>query len=269
MSKNIQEFIDIAKKNTKGLPQDLELQYVKKAKKNKKYKELLFNAHLGMVIGMAQKYASGHVQTLEDLIKEGLIGLDRALILFKPKMKVRFNTYARWWVRAYILKFFGENVRNIRVPDRISVEIFKINQVIEKLSQTLSREPTNAEVAHELDYNKNYVATLRKFLLPNLSLDTPVLNKDGKVFTTVKENVADNRDDAGESLIRVDGINKIREAIDTLPKRERYIIEYRYGLNDKDGLTLHEVGKKMGLTAERVRQIQVVAEKHLKKIMES
>jgi len=268
MSKSIKEYLDIAKK-TQDLPKELELQYVKKAKKDKKYKELLFNAHLKMVIGMAQKYAAGHVETLEDLVSEGLIGLDRALVLFKPKMKVRFNTYARWWVRAHILKFFGENVRNIRVPDRVSVEIFKINQTIEKLSQILAREPTNAEVAHELNYNKDYVATLRKFLLPNLSLDFQVLNKDGKVFTTVKENVADNRDDARESLIRVDGINKIRQAIETLSKREKYVVEHRYGLNDKDELTLHEVGKKMRLTAERVRQIQVVAEKRLKKIMES
>jgi len=268
MSKVIETYLNIAK-NSADLSKDLELQYVKKAKKNIKFKELLFNAHLKMVIGIAQKYAGGHTQVLEDLIGAGLLGLDKALSRFKPKMKVRFNTYARWWVRAHILKFFGDNVRSMLVPDKVSVEIFKINKVIEKLSQVLARDPTNAEVADELNYDVAYVATLRKFLLPNLSLDSQLVNKERNVFTTIKDNIADNRDHAGESLIRVDGINKIKQAIQKLPDRERYVIENRFGLNDKDELTLQEVGKKMGLTAERVRQIQLMAEKRLKKIMES
>src|ERR1051326_3062710 len=115
-SKSIQKYLDIIK-NTQELSKEQELECVRRAKRNKKYKNWLFEAHLKMVLGIANKYANGHSETLEDLVQEGIKGLDKALKLFEPKKKVRFNTYARWWVRAFILKYFGENIRGFKVPD--------------------------------------------------------------------------------------------------------------------------------------------------------
>ncbi len=267
-SKSIKEYIEIIKK-TNDLSRDVELKYVKKAKKNLKYKELLFNAHYKMVMGMAKKYTT-HVETLEDLLNEGVKGLEQALKLFKPKMKVRFNTYARYWVRAFILKYFSDNVRGFKVPSDIAIKLTTMNKVIEKLSKKLLREPTDKEIARELQYDKNYVRFLRKYLYPHFTLQYRVgtcnHNTSGQ-FTLGDVTSDDHRDNARESLVRVDGINKIRAAIESLPKKERFVIENRYGLNGCDEQTLAQVGKRMRLTAERVRQIQEIAETRLKKMI--
>src|SRR5882724_3439060 len=171
-SKNIKEYIEIIKKND-DLSRDVELKYIRKAKKNPEYKQLLFEAHIKMVMGMAKKYTT-HVETLEDLLHEGIKGLEQALKLFKPKMKVRFNTYARYWVRAFILKYFSDNVRGFKVPSDIAIKLTTMNKVIEKLSKKLLREPTDKEIAHELQYEKNYVQFLRKYLYPHFTLQYKV-----------------------------------------------------------------------------------------------
>jgi RNA polymerase sigma factor (sigma-70 family) len=259
-------------RNTKRLSNEVELEYAKKAKsKNKKisekYKNLLFEANYGMVISVASRYAE-HRQTMEDLVQQGATALDKALELFDPKKKTRFSTYAQWWVRAFIAKHFSNNVRSFKVPEAVCLRLHHLNKSIEKLSKILGRTPTNEELAEETGHAEKYLLFLRKYLMPHFTLDAQVMGKSGRPFSTVGDSLTMNdRDDASESLIRVDGINKMKDAVSKLEPNERFVIENRYGLNDCDEQTLAEVGKRMNLTAERIRQIQIDAEKRLKKMV--
>ena len=265
-SLNIQKYLDIINR-TKDIPKAKEEGCIAKAKTNPIFKKELFEAHLKMLVGIARNYTS-HNETIEDLIQEGVKGLEKALILFKPNIKVRFNTYARFWIRAYIIKYFAENVRGFKVPSSISAKLYKLNKTIEKLSKKLEREPSDEEVARELNYDSDYVRFLRKYLFPHLALDAQIDGKDGKSFSTVGESLIDNhRDNACESLIKRDGVENIKNAILNLSEKERFVIENRYGLNENDEQTLEVVGKKMDLSAERVRQIQEMAESKLRKVM--
>jgi len=271
MSRSIEKYVEIIKR-TKDLSQELEIEYIKKAKSRSKYrmryKTLLFEAHFKLVLAIARRYAI-HNETLEDLVQEGVKGLEHALVLFDLKKRVRFNTYARHWIRAYIIKYFSDNVRGFRVPSEISARLCTINAAIEKLSKKLLREPTSREIANHLSYEPDYVDFLRKYLLPNVSLSMPSNHSSNTHNdTSYGDTLVDNhRDNARESLSRVDGVRQIKEAIDALPEIERFIIYNRYGLGDCDEQTLSEVGKRLGLSAERVRQVQLISENKLKKIM--
>lgn len=265
-SKSIRKYAEIIR-NTESIPENLEEEYIRKARTSAFHKNALFSAHLRLVISIAREYAS-HNETLEDLIQEGIHGLEHALQRFKKDKGVKFNTYARFWIRAFILKYFADNIRSFKVPPEISIKLGKVNKAMEKLSQILEREPSDEEIAGELGLDKDYVSFLKKYLSPHLTLDSEIENKEGRSFSTVGEGLTDNhRGDASESLIRIDNINKIKEAIKSLPKKELFVIENRYGLNNCDVQTLEEVGKRMDLSAERIRQIQKVAEARLQKAM--
>ena len=270
MSRTIKKYIEIIQ-NTEELPKNLEFKYIKEARYNQEFKRLLFNAQLKLVMQVAGKYTN-HVETYEDLIQEGVKGLEQALIFFKPSKKVRFNTYARYWIRAHILKYFSDNVRGFKVPVDIAVKLYQINKAIEKLSKKSGEEPTNVEIAKVLSYDPDYIGWLRKYLLPHGSIDAPISkNSSTNSITTISDSMPDNhRDDASESLIRTDNIDIIKKAIKQLPKKEKFVIQNRYGLNGEgngDGRTLLDIGKDMKLTAERVRQLQRQGEKRLRKIM--
>lgn len=269
-SDTIQKYLSIIEKN-KNLSAEIEADLIFKAKKGDgKAKEELFKAFFNKVLEVAKEY-SGHVETFEDLIQEGMIGLERALEGFKPEMKWRFSTYSKWWIRAYVVKYFSDNIRGFKVPVEVSVKLYRINQTIERLSKDLLREPTDAEIASQLEMEENHVNFLRKYLYPHFSIDAPITQCDTsfgpKLF--IGENLADDhKDNARESLIRKDTVEQIRKALDTLSPRERFIIEHRYNINgesDDEGMTLEEVGKLVKLTPERVRQIQRDTEAKLKK----
>lgn len=269
-SKTIQNYLAIIDKN-KNLTVEIEEDLIHKAKKgDQKAKEELFKAFFNKVLEVAKEY-SGHVETFEDLIQEGMMGLECALQRFKPEMKWRFSTYSKWWIRAYIVKYFSDNIRGFKVPVEVSVKLYRINQTTERLSKDLLREPTDAEIADQLGMEENHVNFLRRYLQPHFSIDAPITQCDTSLGTKlfVGENLADDhKDNARESLIRKDTVEQIRKALDTLSPRERFIVEHRYNINgesDDEGMTLEEVGKLVKLTPERVRQIQRDAETKLKK----
>lgn len=251
-----------------------ELELINEARHgNIQSKSDLFSAYLKLVFGIAKNY---HIQTLNltDLIHEGVLGLEDALKRFEPERGYRFATVARWWVKAHILKYIRSNIRMFDVPTGTSGKIFAINKSIEKISKEQSHAPTNKEIGLDLNLNESKVSFLRKFLNPSVSINATIENDNGST-NEIQDLLFDDRDNGRESLIRNDGIKKIRLAINKLSPIQRIIIQYRYGLNGKER-TLKQVSNKLfklkitpkPLTIERIRQIQNQSEEKLKALID-
>lgn len=266
MSKILKNYISIIK-STKNLSFEQEKDFILGAQEgNIKAKSDLFSAYLKMVFKIAKGYKIKNILT-EDLVAEGVIGLEDALKHFDISRGYRFSTMARWWVRAKILSYIRRNIRIFDVPSATSDKIFAINKSIEKLGKSNNQSPTNNEIALDLGLKESKVSFLRKYLIPSVSLNQKI-EKTGNADSgqIIQDLFVDDRNNAKETLIRNDGINKIREALIKLPLRQKIIIEYRYGLKGKE-LTLKQISKKLNLTTQRIHQIQNKAEAKLKKLI--
>ncbi len=268
----INHYLNIIK-SSETLSATQEKDIILKAQKgNKECKSLLFSAYLKMVFKIARGYKIKNI-FLEDLIAEGIVGLEDALKHFDLKRGYRFSTMARWWVRAKILSYIRKNIRIFEIPTATSDKIFAINKSIEKLDKRLNRHPKNEEIAYDIGLKESKVAFLRKFLIPAVSLNQTIDEHDANSRPhdssnqTLQDLFEDDRDNSKEYLLRIDGINKVREALEQLPDNQRIIIEYRYGLKGKD-LTLKQISKKMNLTTQRIHQIQKKAEIKLKRLID-
>jgi RNA polymerase primary sigma factor len=261
VSSTIKNYISIIE-STKNLSFPQEKKLIVKAKnQNVVAKSHLFSAYLKMVFKIAKYYKIKNI-FLEDLIEEGILGLEDALERFNIERGNRFSTMARWWVRARILKYIRKNIRIFEVPTATSDKILAINKSIERLDKKLHMPPSNKEIADDLGMKEIKVEFLRKYLIPSVSMNQKINNGD----KTIQDLFTDDRNNSREALLRIDNIEKIKEALVKLEQRERSIIEYRYGLKGKE-MTLKQVGKKLQLTPERIRQIQNGAEAKLKSLI--
>ncbi len=204
---------------------------------------------------------------MDDLISEGVIGLEIALENFDISKNIRFSTYARHWIKSRINTFFRENIRPFSIPLKTSSRIFQINSCYETLNKELSRIPTSKEIGERLKLDGNYVDFLRKYLLPVVELNQNIDNGIHD-FNQPIELIIDDRNTPYESTLRNDSVKAIKKAILCLTSVEQRIINYRYGLDCNKILTLSEVGIKMKMTGERIRQIQNSAEERLSKIID-
>ncbi len=219
-------------------------------------REHLVTANSRLVISVAKKYMSRGVPFL-DLIQEGNIGLIRATKKFDYRRGHKFSTYATWWIRQAVTRAIADQGRTIRVPVHMGDQINKLLRTQHQLTQKLGRDPSVEELAIALDVLPKKVENMIKVSRRPLSLETPTDNEDDSVLGDFIE---DNEIPAPDETATYNLLREHLEMVmDSLPPREVRILQLRYGLLDGQAYTLEEVGRKMGVTRERVRQIEAQA----------
>jgi RNA polymerase primary sigma factor len=219
-------------------------------------REHLITANSRLVISVAKKYMGRGVPFL-DLIQEGNIGLIRAAKKFDYRRGHKFSTYATWWIRQAVTRAIADQGRTIRVPVHMGDQINKLLRIQHQLTQRLGRDPSVEELADALEVNPSKVENMIQVARRPLSLETPTDDEEDSVLGDFiqDEEISAPDDSATYNLLR----EHLDVVLDGLPPREVRILQLRYGLLDGQAYTLEEVGRKMGVTRERVRQIEAQA----------
>ncbi len=219
-------------------------------------REHLITANSRLVISVAKKYMGRGVPFL-DLIQEGNIGLIRSTKKFDYRRGNKFSTYATWWIRQAVTRAIADQGRTIRVPVHMTDHINQLFRTQYRLTQSLGREPTVEEMAEALDMPPQRVETIIRVARRPLSLEMPTGDEEDSVLGDfIEDDALPPPDDAATyNLLR----ENLREVLKDLPAREVRILQLRYGLLDGQAYTLEEVGRKVGVTRERVRQIEAQA----------
>jgi RNA polymerase primary sigma factor len=219
-------------------------------------REHLVKANSRLVVSVAKKYLGRGVPFL-DLIQEGNIGLIRALRKFDYRRGYKLSTYATWWIRQAITRAIADQARTIRVPVHMYEQINRLRQASNTLSQRLGRDPTREELATELDLSPRKLQQIMRTAQRPLSLEMPIGEEENSSLADLIED--DNAELPPDNVAR----NLLRETftaiLDSLSPREARILALRFGLIDGHSYTLEEVGQKLGVTRERIRQIEAQA----------
>lgn len=214
----------------------------------------MIQANLRLVVNVAKRYSRYGVPLL-DLIEEGNLGLMKAAKKYDPKTGYRFSTYACWWIKQSILRALSDQGKTIRVPVYMSEAIIKYKKVVEELKHRLHRKPRIGEIARKLNVSVVKVKEIKQAMdTKPTSLDTPI-GEDGagKLLDLVEDMSAES---PFENITKLFQQEKVREVIDLLKPRYRRVIKLRYGLESKGPFTLEEIGRRLKITKERVRQIE-------------
>src|SRR5918992_4956593 len=228
---------------------------------DKKARDKLIEKNLRLVVSVAKKYR-GMGLPFEDLIQEGNIGLMKAIDKYDPERGFRFSTYATWWIRQAVQRAVADKGGTIRVPVHMGDKIRKMARAYNELALGLERDPTDEEVAEELGWTVEQVRDVKSAMPDATSLHQPLSSDEGS--SELGDLIEDERasDTPGEVMREMETAG-LEQAIERLPERYRYVLVRRYGLDDRDASTLAQLSDELGISRERVRQLQREAERML------
>src|SRR5215208_3198055 len=240
-----------------------EIDLSKRAKAgDKKARQRLIEKNLRLVVSVAKKYRGYYGLPFEDLIQEGNIGLMKAAEKFDPDRGWRFSTYATWWVRQAVQRAVADKGRTIRVPVHRGDKLRKMARAYNELSSEMEREPADEDVAGRLGWSVEDVRDLKGSLWDASSLNQP-LSSDADA-TEIGELIEDERaSEVAGTVIGEMEMDWLAEVVERLPERHRYVLIKRYGLGDEETATLAKLSDELGISRERVRQVQREAERML------
>ena len=236
------------------------------AKGDKAARDKMIESNLRLVVKIAKRYINRGLPFL-DLIEEGNMGLIKAVERFKLSKECRFSTYATWWVRQSIERALVNQSRTIRLPVHVSDDINKMLRVTRELVQRMNREPSAREVAAEMEVSSVHVRRLMVLLKKTYSIERPMgENNDYFLIDTIEDTSTIS------PAVLLEDVNKyelISKWFNTLSETERKILTLRFGLDDKEPQTLDTIGRNLGVTRERIRQIEAKSLEKLRKMVES
>ncbi|MGD7001101.1 sigma-70 family RNA polymerase sigma factor [Corynebacterium halotolerans] len=240
---------DPERKHTRAMKRDLKVL----AKEGRKARSHILEANLRLVVSLAKRY-TGRGMPLLDLIQEGNLGLIRAMEKFDYAKGFKFSTYATWWIRQAITRGMADQSRTIRLPVHLVEQVNKLSRIKRELYQHLGREATNEELAEESGIDESKIEMLLRQSRDPVSLDMPVgADEEAPLGDFIEDAEATDAETAVVASLRH---SDIRYVLSTLEEREQDVIQLRYGLNDGVPRTLDQIGRRFGLSRERVRQIE-------------
>ena len=250
----------------KLLTREEEIELAKRVQKgDAQAREEMIKANLRLVVRLARGY-EGIGLPLLDLISEGNIGLMKAVERFDPTKGAKLSTYGSWWIKQAMKRALANQAKTIRLPVHVLDKISKMNRTARRLREVFGREPTDQELGEEMGVPESSVAQMRMAAIRPSSLDAPVGDDETSSFGDVVRD--ENAEDPYEKLEEKASTGALQSMVKKLKPREAAILRARFGLDSGAQTTLDEVGEKFGVTRERARQIQNVALRKLRKMLE-